>query len=437
MSRDITATLGEVISCKIPKEANDKFVNLLQIISQCTGDEFLQHINHIVVEISQESVTVISTKKFCDELINCVRDVTDDHLAIAAFQTILNRMQSRNIAFESQIVELRNQLSRRLEATGCLGDAASVLAEIPLESGQRTYAVTFKMDIYLRIAEYYLKLQQISDAETYVNRASLLQPECEDQNLLLRYKTAYAHLLDHKHRFLEAGQRYAELSIRFPWMDEAERVSFLERALAAALLASAGHQRTRLLATLYKDERCQAFEAYPILEKMYMGRLIKRCSLRSLGPLFEKFYPHLLHPPPATGATVSAGSKPPNTSSHSVQELLERAVVEHNMLAASLIYNNISLANLGDLLEITATEAEAVASRMISEDRLMGQIDQIDGAIHFKVPTSGEDPVLASWSGQINSLCTSVNRIVEGIEAAHPDWVHDQLSARMAVDPIL
>ncbi|TGZ58900.1 hypothetical protein CRM22_009371 [Opisthorchis felineus] len=434
-------------------------------------------------------------------------------------------MQSRNIAFESQIVELRNQLSRRLEATGCLGDAASVLAEIPLESGQRTYAVTFKMDIYLRIAEYYLKLQQISDAETYVNRASLLQPECEDQNLLLRYKTAYAHLLDHKHRFLEAGQRYAELSIRFPWMDEAERVSFLERALAAALLASAGHQRTRLLATLYKDERCQAFEAYPILEKMYMGRLIKRCSLRSLGPLFEKFYPHLLHPPPATGATVSAGSKPPNTSSHSVQELLERAVVEHNMLAASLIYNNISLANLGDLLEITATEkvivdlnrktgmhdmsvlslmciariptinlgmftfvlplelncqnrkirsfseagipltfpldtkvlssscvifqndklwtitctfqAEAVASRMISEDRLMGQIDQIDGAIHFKVPTSGEDPVLASWSGQINSLCTSVNRIVEGIEAAHPDWVHDQLSARMAVDPIL
>ncbi|KAF5402174.1 COP9 constitutive photomorphogenic subunit 4 [Paragonimus heterotremus] len=432
MSVDISSALSEAISSKIPKEANEKFVELLKVVSQSTGEEFLEYINHIVVEISQETVTVISTKKFCDELISCVSMIPDDHVAIRAFQLILNRMQLRNIAFESQIVELRDQLSRRLEATGCVREAASVLSEIPLESGQRTYSVSFKMDIYLRIAEYYLKLHETSDAEGFVNRASLLQPECQDQTLLLRYKTAYAHLLDFKHKFLEAGQRYAELSIRFPWMEEAERVAFLERALAAALLASAGHQRTRLLATLYKDERCQAFDAYPVLEKMYMGRLISRSSLRSLQPLFEKFYPHLLH-----SDTTSATDARPATGSPSVQHLLERAVVEHNMLAASLIYNNISLVNLGDLLEISTEEAESIASQMITEDRLTGQVDQIDGVIHFKVPVAGQDPVLASWSAQIHNLCTSMNRIVEDIEAVHPDWVHAQLAARMSVDPIL
>ncbi|KAF8568261.1 hypothetical protein P879_09656 [Paragonimus westermani] len=379
MSVDISSALNEAISSKIPKEANEKFVELLKVVSQSTGEEFLEYINHIVVEISQETVTVISTKKFCDELINCVSMIPDDHVAIRAFQLILNRMQLRNIAFESQIVELRDQLSRRLEATGCVREAASVLSEIPLESGQRTYSASFKMDIYLRIAEYYLKLHETSEAEGFVNRASLLQPECQDQTLLLRYKTAYAHLLDFKHKFLEAGQRYAELSIRFPWMEEAERVAFLERALAAALLASAGHQRTRLLATLYKDERCQAFEAYPVLEKMYMGRLISRSSLRSLEPLFERFYPHLLH-----SDTTSVTDTRPATGSPSVQHLLERAVVEHNMLAASIIYNNISLVNLGDLLEISAAEAESIASQMITEDRLTGQVDQIDGVIHFK-----------------------------------------------------
>ncbi|CAH8469051.1 unnamed protein product [Dicrocoelium dendriticum] len=362
MSDDIPALLTEILACKVPKEATEKFANLLKIVSQTSGDVLLQHVNHIVLEISQESVTVIVTKKLCDELISCVSRIQDDQLAMDALQLILNRMLSRNIAFESQIVELRDQLSRRLESMGRLREAASVLSEIPLESGQRTYSVNYKMEIYLRIAEYYLKMREVPEAEAYINRASLLQPECQDQYLLLRYKTAYTHLLDFKHKFLEAGQRYAELSIRFPWLDESERLAFLERALAAALLAGAGHQRTRLLATLYKDERCQSFEAYPLLEKMYRGRLIDCSSLRSLQSLFEKFYPHLLE---STSSTFA--EKPPSGSSiltggQSVQHLLKRAVVEHNMIAASLIYNNISLANLGDLLEISAEELTQVVS---------------------------------------------------------------------------
>ncbi|CAL8105362.1 unnamed protein product [Calicophoron daubneyi] len=434
MSDQFSSSLTEVLNCKVPKEANEKFVVLLEEVSKTTGDVFLNHISTIVTEISQDMVAVISARKFFDELIKCVGSVADDALAVSAFQTILTRMQSRNIAFESQLVELRGLLSKRLEAVGSLREAATVLSDIPLESGQRTYPVTLKMDIYLRIAEYYLKLHEISEAEAFVNRASLLQPECQDQQLLLRYKTAYAQLLDYKHKFLEAGQRYAELSIRFPWVDESERLAFLERALAAALLAGAGHQRTRLLATLYKDERCQGFEAYPVLEKMYMGRLINRSALRSLEPLFKKYYPYLLKPTPLETSDSTAGSGPKSgglaAPSQTVQVLLERAVVEHNMLAASLIYNNISLANLGDLLEISTTEAESVASQMISEDRLTGQIDQIDGVIHFK----SQDPVLSSWSTQIHGLCTAVNRIVEDIEAAHPDWVHAQLNARMAVD---
>ncbi|VEL25742.1 unnamed protein product [Protopolystoma xenopodis] len=79
---------------------------------------------------------------------------------------------------------------------------------------------------------------------------------------------AYARLLDFKQKFLEAGQRYAELSVRFPWLADSARMAYLERALAAALLAGAGHQRARLLATLYKDERCQSLDTYPVLESI-------------------------------------------------------------------------------------------------------------------------------------------------------------------------
>ncbi|VDN21016.1 unnamed protein product [Dibothriocephalus latus] len=207
--------------------------------------------------------------------------------------------------------------------------------------------------------------------------------------------------MDFKQKFLEAGQRYAELSIRFPWLQESEKMAFLERALLSALLAGVGQQRARLLTTLYKDERCQSLQAYPILEKMYMRRLISRNCLQSLEPLFIKYYPQLFFGGKTEDTTAmdaggqdatveptapGAGGETPTTSASArpIQNILERVTVEHNMLAASLIYNNISLSNLGELLEVDASRAETVAAHMIGEGRLVAQIDQIDGFIHFE-----------------------------------------------------
>lgn len=60
-------------------------------------------------------MTVIAARKFCDELINFVNQVPDNSLAISALQILLSRMQSRNIAFESQvgfcILQLKNNCS--------------------------------------------------------------------------------------------------------------------------------------------------------------------------------------------------------------------------------------------------------------------------------------------------------------------------------------
>ena len=47
--------------------------------------------------------------------------------------------------------------------------------------------------------------------------------------------------------------------------------------------------------------------------------------------------------------------------------ILEHAVIEHNLLAASKLYNNITLEGLGQLLEIPPEKAERIASRMITE----------------------------------------------------------------------
>ena len=64
--------------------------------------------------------------------------------------------------------------------------------------------------------------------------------------------------------------------------------------------------------------------------------------------------------------------------------ILERAVTEHNLLAASKLYNNITFLELGALLEVDPLRAEKIASQMITEGRMNGSIDQIDSIVHFE-----------------------------------------------------
>ena len=64
--------------------------------------------------------------------------------------------------------------------------------------------------------------------------------------------------------------------------------------------------------------------------------------------------------------------------------ILDRAVFEHNLLSASKLYNNITFDELGSLLEIPPKKAERIASQMITESRMNGCIDQIDGIVHFE-----------------------------------------------------
>ena len=63
---------------------------------------------------------------------------------------------------------------------------------------------------------------------------------------------------------------------------------------------------------------------------------------------------------------------------------MERAVTEHNLLAASKLYNNITFSELGALLEVDPLRAEKIASQMITEGRMNGSIDQIDSIVHFE-----------------------------------------------------
>uniref|UniRef100_A0A8L2Q0P3 COP9 signalosome complex subunit 4 n=1 Tax=Rattus norvegicus TaxID=10116 RepID=A0A8L2Q0P3_RAT len=356
------------------KDLAGKYRQILEKAIQLSGTEQLEALKAFVEAMVNENVSLVISRQlltdFCTHLPNL-----PDSTAKEVYHFTLEKVQPRVISFEEQVASIRQRLASIYEKEEDWRNAAQVLVGIPLETGQKQYNDDDPVQ-----------------AEAYINRASLLQNESTNEQLQIHYKVCYARVLDYRRKFIEAAQRYNELSYK-TIVHESERLEALKHALHCTILASAGQQRSRMLATLFKDERCQQLAAYGILEKMYLDRIIR-------------------------------GNQPSRICCSSI---LDRAVIEHNLLSASKLYNNITFEELGALLEIPAAKAEKIASQMITEGRMNGFIDQIDGIVHFETREA-----LPTWDKQIQSLCFQVNNLLEKISQTAPEWTAQAMEAQMA-----
>lgn len=92
--------------------------------------------------------------------------------------------------------------------------------------------------------------------------------------------------------------------------------------------------------------------------------------------------------------------------------VLAKAMVEHNLLAASKLYSNLDFETLAGLLGLDAERAEGYAVRMLEQGRVAGRIDQIGGWVVFE--DGGE---LRRWDGLVGRLVEDVERVASLIIA--------------------
>jgi COP9 signalosome complex subunit 4 len=64
--------------------------------------------------------------------------------------------------------------------------------------------------------------------------------------------------------------------------------------------------------------------------------------------------------------------------------------LEHNIQVLSKVYLNISFETMGQLLAISAMDAESLLSSMASEGRIKATLDQLEGTVDFLPSTSKE-----------------------------------------------
>ncbi|TKY85278.1 hypothetical protein EX895_006358 [Sporisorium graminicola] len=351
-------------------------------------------------------------------------------------ENALEQLQPRVLSFEEQASSLRIQLAALLEAEEDWNEAARVLLAIPLDSGHRNVSDHFKLSIYVRIVRLLLEGDDPVAADMYLKRASMIihnvpgalpsqyqqqqqqqqqqeqtsaavaaltasagedaneaapaagasggsKHKLEDPKILgLQYRLSQARVYDSQRRFSEAAIRYHELSY-VAEIDEDDRTMMLSAAVTAAILSPAGPQRARTLAMLVRDERTPSLPQYTILSKVFLDRVIRPDEIVS----FEKLLsPHQIAKL-ASSSSKPAGAKSASTDAteaassksvrHAPSTVLDRAMIEHNVLSASRLYDNITLAGLGALVDLSPEGAEDIARKMIMQGRLKGWIDQV------------------------------------------------------------
>lgn len=283
--------------------------------------------------------------------------------------------------------------------------AARVLAGLKLEDEQGSvyYAsAAEKCDVYVKIAECHLENAEIAEADGAVTKAGTVLEQIDveqNQPLILRYKSTYARVLDANRKFLQAAGRYYDLSQAHELVSPDELLLLLGRAVTCAILAPTGVHRQRVLGLVYNDQRVSQLDSIPsfethsnILRKMYMNQVLRQSELVA----FEDSLADHQKAITSDGITI-----------------VQRAVLEHNMVAVSSLYNTIYFDELGNLLGVSKQRAEKLACRMISDGKLSGNIDQVDGILSF-VP---KDEGLLAWDESIMNLCIQLNRVTDTIKS--------------------
>lgn len=388
------------------------FESLLDNIKTMSAPSTIaEDLKRIANTILSSSLGVVSTRTLLTKFIDALRTLGNDELWTDVGPDLVSRLSVNPSAasYVEQVASLCEHTATAFEATEDFRSAAEILSMVPLDSSQRRVSDEEKAKLWIRIVRDYLEENSWGPAETYLNKLKNIMHTITNSELNLHFKLSAARIQDAKREFLAAAQSYHDISM-LPVIAEEERLHTLAMAIKCAILAPAGPPRSRVLGRLYKDERSAGLEEYGILEKIFLDRLLAPAEVAKFA---EGLQEHQL-------AITADGST-----------VLDRAVVEHNLLGVSRLYSNIGFGALGLLLGLDGDKAEDTTARMIEQGRLAGWIDQIDRIIWFGgSEASGErgsgraeavvGKELRRWDANVQALAEELEQVTNSLHTEFP-----------------
>lgn len=396
-----------------PASAKSQGYNELldKMISSSAPNQLPTNLVAYLHSLLSDSVAIVTSRPLLASFVDKLRALPDPDVKIQVCTQAIEALQPKVVSYEDQDSQLKLMLADSYEQNEDFTSSAKVLQTITLDSSQRHVSDDDKAKIWIRITRCYLEEDDPTNALSYLNRVKNVIYNVKDQPTRLQFQLSQARISDSQRNFLDASNTYLNLSLE-PVIDEEERLQTLSAAITCAVLAPAGPKRARQLARLYKDERTPQVPEFSILEKIFLDRVLTPDEVKAFA---EKLAPHQMAKT-ADGSTV-----------------LDKAVLEHNLLGVSRLYSNIAIENLGNMLGVDSDRAEAYAAQMIEQGRLSGYIDQIDGLIHFKPEGSGTandgTRELRMWDANVQGLAEEVERVTTMIQTTHPQFYELKMGA--------
>lgn len=410
-SSEVTSKLRQLeTSSANPQQRAEAYNEVLStIIKSFTNDDLAASLVAYAQSILSDSIGVIHSRPLLTAFLEQFRSIPSTSVKLSAGTPILELLAPKTVSFEQQDTELKLLLADAHEAEEDFTSSAKVLQVITLDSSQRAVSDDEKADVWIRICRCYLEDEDSTNAVTYLNRVKQIIFNVTNPSTKLFFALSQARISDSMRNFLDASSAYYTLSTETA-IDEDERMMTLRQAITTAVLAPAGPLRARQLGRLYKDDRAVDTPEYSILEKIFLDRLLSPAEVQLFAAGLKD---HQL-------AKTSDGST-----------VLDKAVLEHNLLAVSRLYQNISLPALGSLLGVEADRAEEYAAGMVESGRLGGSIDQIEGVIHFHGKEGAADPSaqsLRAWDANVQGLAEEVERVTTLLQREEAGWYEMQVA---------
>jgi COP9 signalosome complex subunit 4 len=364
-----------------------------QIISDKDANKIIQMMEHIL----DDSFAPVVSRDIIHHLSKSFKNLPND-IVLDLGNTCLEMIQPKLSMLEEEDALIRNEVASVYQAKKMYIDSAKCLQKIKLENTTREVSETEKANTYVTIAENWFYEDDAVNAEIFLNKATHVMYYVADQDINIRYRYWKAKVFDSKRKFILAAQAYYELSSKEDYKIEDEnKLALLKNSVTCAILAPVGPQKSRLLTTLYKDERTRNLDNIDMLERMFNDKVINK----EISGKFE--------------STLEDHQKAITAEGHTV---LEKAVLEHNIRVVSNIYQTISYEGLGTFLGITKENAEKLISNMATEGRISAILDQRLEIIEFE---KNEREKLGIWNEQIGLLCNDVNTILSRIINEYPE----------------
>mmetsp|Transcript_4672 Transcript_4672/g.13071 ORF Transcript_4672/g.13071 Transcript_4672/m.13071 type:complete len:436 (-) Transcript_4672:224-1531(-) len=380
------ATGGQGVGSLSEGELEEKKIQLQSLLQALDSSKTAADaINFVGGHIGPNSKYILAT---LGEALPKVK--AQDETKLAVYRGVLELLESNQT---EEVANLKRQTVDILEGQSKWEDAAQILESIDVKSRIKTDISEEATAHFTKVASLYLRSGKVAQAAQAINQASPFLPKPSP----VGYRDVWASLYAHKHEFQKASYTNLTLVQTCDAGDATPKsaLQYLHEAALCAALTPAGPHRLRLLRTICKDERLDSLPFSKLIQEMYKERMIGQHQKT----LLRKYLgPHHLTP------TRTETASP-----------LERAVIEHNLLSARNIYNNISFEELGLLLGLSPDDAETTAAKMILENRMEGYLDQVKKILYFQ---EGDEMVALSES--IQACCAKVSAVVDCITEAHP-----------------